>query len=119
MDTGFRFGDFELHADCFELSRVGHALRLERMPLELLIPLTLNRGRVMTRSETAEHLWGRDVFVDTSTVSTLRSENCGKFYVTTPKPLVSCRPSPARATAFSAPSKNFLLTIRAQSISRH
>ncbi len=64
MGTSFRFGEFELHPDRFELRRAGHGLRLERKPLELLTLLVLGGGRVVTRTEISEHLWGRDVFVD-------------------------------------------------------
>ena len=59
------FGDFELHPDRFELSRKGDALRLERKPMELLILLAASQGRVVSRSEIAERLWGTEVFVDT------------------------------------------------------
>ncbi len=61
----YKFGDFELDPARFELRRNGHALKLERIPLELLILLAEKGGNVVTRQEISEKLWGKDVFVDT------------------------------------------------------
>ncbi len=65
MEPSLRFGEFELFPERFELCRAGHALRLERKPVEMLILLTVGNGRVVTRTEIAEHLWGSEVFGDT------------------------------------------------------
>ncbi len=61
----FEFGDFKLDCDRFELSRAGRTLKLERKPLELLILLAGRKGDLVTRTEIAERLWEREVFVDT------------------------------------------------------
>jgi DNA-binding winged helix-turn-helix (wHTH) protein len=61
----YKFGDFRLDCDRFELYRVGRSLKLERKPMELLVLLATRNGNLVTRSEIAEHLWGREVFVDT------------------------------------------------------
>jgi DNA-binding winged helix-turn-helix (wHTH) protein len=61
----YRFGDFELDCARFELRRNGHPLRLERIPMELLILLAGKGGDVVTRQEISEKLWGKEVFVDT------------------------------------------------------
>ena len=61
----YEFADFHLDAGRFALLRNGSTLRLERKPLELLILLAAGQGRVVSRAEIAEHLWGADVFVDT------------------------------------------------------
>jgi len=60
----FEFGEFRLDCGRFELSRAGRKLKLERKPLELLILLATSNGRLVTRTEIAEQLWGREVFVD-------------------------------------------------------
>jgi len=61
----YKFGEFELHASRFELRRKGRVIRLERIPMELLILLADSNGDVVTRQEIADRLWGKDVFLDT------------------------------------------------------
>jgi TolB-like protein/DNA-binding winged helix-turn-helix (wHTH) protein len=61
----YRFGDFELDFSRFELSRGGRVVKIQRVPLELLILLVERRGQVVSRQEIVERLWGNDVFVDT------------------------------------------------------
>jgi TolB-like protein/DNA-binding winged helix-turn-helix (wHTH) protein len=63
--TVFKFGDFTLDCDRFELYRAGRALKLERKPMELLVFLAAKNGNLVTRTEIAERLWGSEVFVDT------------------------------------------------------
>ena len=63
--TVFEFGDFKLDCSHFELYRSGRSLKLERKPMELLILLAERNGDLVTRSEIAERLWEREVFVDT------------------------------------------------------
>ncbi|HZP17433.1 MAG TPA: winged helix-turn-helix domain-containing protein, partial [Terriglobales bacterium] len=60
-----RFDEFALDCDRFELLRAGRAVKLEKIPLELLILLATRNGRLVTREEIVRHLWGKDVFVDT------------------------------------------------------
>ena len=60
-----RFGEFELDFHGYELRRSGRALKLERIPMELLILLVQNPGMLVTREVIAEKLWGKDVFVET------------------------------------------------------
>ena len=60
-----RFADFELDCARFELRRNGLALRVERKPMELLILLASQEGRLVTRTEIARRLWSSEVFVDT------------------------------------------------------
>lgn len=59
-----RFEEFELDAGAFELRQGGSLVRLERIPLELLLFLAERRGQLVTRQEILERIWGRDVFVD-------------------------------------------------------
>jgi DNA-binding winged helix-turn-helix (wHTH) protein/tetratricopeptide (TPR) repeat protein len=63
--TCFKFGEFELDHARFELRRNGRAVKLERIPMDLLILLIEKDGNVVTRREIVEQLWGKDVFVDT------------------------------------------------------
>ena len=60
----YKFGEFELDSARFELRRDGQALKLERIPMELLILLAEKDGNVASRKEIVERLWGKDVFVD-------------------------------------------------------
>jgi Tol biopolymer transport system component/DNA-binding winged helix-turn-helix (wHTH) protein len=60
-----RFEEFELHLDRYELRRAGRVVKLERMPMELLILLVERRGGLVTRQEIVNKFWGSDVFVDT------------------------------------------------------
>ena len=61
----YKFGDFELDPSRFELRKNGRALKLERIPLDLLILLAEKEGVVVSRQDIVERLWGKDVFVDT------------------------------------------------------
>src|SRR5580658_3337106 len=62
----FRFGDgYELDLGAYELRRDGHALKLPRIPMEVLRLLIERRGNLVTREEIIERIWGREVFVDT------------------------------------------------------
>src|SRR6266849_3033032 len=62
--TKLKFGDFELDAAGYELSRSGRAIKLERIPMELLLLLVNRRGQLVTRDEILEKLWGKDTFLD-------------------------------------------------------
>ena len=60
-----KFGDFELDQARFELRRKGRTVKLERIPMELLILLVEREGNVVSRQEIIERLWGSDVYLDT------------------------------------------------------
>ncbi|MFN0170903.1 MAG: winged helix-turn-helix domain-containing tetratricopeptide repeat protein [Bryobacteraceae bacterium] len=60
----FRFGEYELDAACFEISRKGRPVRIERLPMQLLLFLIEHREGLVTREEIAERLWGRGVHLD-------------------------------------------------------
>jgi serine/threonine protein kinase/tetratricopeptide (TPR) repeat protein len=57
--------DFELDRRAYELRRAGRALRLERIPMDLLVLLVERRGDLVTRDQIIEKIWGKDVFLDT------------------------------------------------------
>src|ERR1700722_8358196 len=61
----FQFGEFELDSERFELFRAGRTVKVERMPMELLLLLVSKNGQLVTREQIAEHLWPPGVFVDT------------------------------------------------------
>jgi TolB-like protein/DNA-binding winged helix-turn-helix (wHTH) protein/Tfp pilus assembly protein PilF len=62
--TKLKFGDFELDVAGYELRRSGRAVKLERIPMELLLFLVDRRGQLVTRDEILEKLWGKDTFLD-------------------------------------------------------
>ena len=63
--SSYKFGEFELDCARYELRRNGRTLKLERIPMELLILLAEKDGNVASRQEISERLWPKDVFVDT------------------------------------------------------
>jgi DNA-binding winged helix-turn-helix (wHTH) protein len=58
------FDDFVLDFGRFQLCRDGRPLKLEGLPLQLLMFLIENQGQLVTREQIADALWGKDVFVD-------------------------------------------------------
>jgi class 3 adenylate cyclase/tetratricopeptide (TPR) repeat protein len=62
-----RFGGFELDPANFQLRRSGRPLRLERIPLEVLILLVERRGQLVRRQDLAESVWGKDIVLDVDT----------------------------------------------------
>ena len=63
--ASFRFEEFELDVESCELRRAGHPMKVERIPMELLILLLQNSGRLVRREVINERLWGDDIFVET------------------------------------------------------
>jgi DNA-binding winged helix-turn-helix (wHTH) protein len=59
-----RFAEFELDFGRFQLYRSGCPVRLEGLPLQLLMFLIENQRCLVTREQIADALWGKDVFVD-------------------------------------------------------
>jgi DNA-binding winged helix-turn-helix (wHTH) protein len=59
-----RFGPYELDFGGFQLFRAGEPVRLEGLPLRLLMYLIEHHRELVTREEIANSLWGKDVFVD-------------------------------------------------------
>ena len=60
----FHFGDFTLDQSRYRLQRGTRLLRLEKLPMELLILLVQRHGELVSREEIAGCLWGKDVFLD-------------------------------------------------------
>jgi len=63
-DKKVRFDDFVLDFGRFQLCRGGQLVRLEGLPLQLLMFLIEQKGHLVTREQIASELWGKDVFVD-------------------------------------------------------
>src|SRR5216684_5810788 len=60
----FDFEDFEADRSAYELRRAGSVVHLERIPLDLLFLLIERRGKLVTRQEIFERIWGKNVFLD-------------------------------------------------------
>jgi TolB-like protein len=66
-----RFDEFELDPGDFRLRCSGETVHLQKVPLEILLLLAEREGRLVTREEIVERIWGKDVFLDVdSAVST-------------------------------------------------
>ena len=60
-----RFGeDLELDRSAYQLRRSGRALRLERIPLDILFLLAERPGQLVTREQIAERIWGKHAYLD-------------------------------------------------------
>src|SRR5262245_45463713 len=53
----FRFGDFELAPERYELTRSGARIRMEPRVLEVLAYLVANLERVVAKAELLDRLW--------------------------------------------------------------
>ncbi|MGH9796339.1 MAG: winged helix-turn-helix domain-containing tetratricopeptide repeat protein [Candidatus Acidiferrales bacterium] len=66
MQEKVRFGeDFELDFRAYQLRRSGRVLKLERIPMEVLLLLVEQPGQLVTREQIVEKVWGEGVFLDT------------------------------------------------------
>ena len=59
-----RFAEFVLDFGRFQLFRAGDPVRLEGLPLQVLMLLVEHHRQLVTREQIADALWGKDVFVD-------------------------------------------------------
>src|SRR5688572_28126489 len=64
MGGSFRFGVFELDVAAFALRQDGTRVRLEKIPMEVLVLLVENAGTLVDRGRIQAALWSRDVFVE-------------------------------------------------------
>src|SRR5260370_35809034 len=60
-----QLGQYVLDVRRYELTRAGKPVRMERIPMDLLILLVREGGRLVSREEIIERLWGKDVCFDT------------------------------------------------------
>jgi TolB-like protein/DNA-binding winged helix-turn-helix (wHTH) protein len=61
-----QFGPFILDAGRYELTHGGKPVHLERIPMDLLILLVREQGRLISREEIIERLWGKNLYFDTN-----------------------------------------------------
>ena len=59
-----RFGSFEVDEKAFQLREHGQPVRLERIPMELMILLVRNRSRLVTRDEILGQIWGINHYLE-------------------------------------------------------
>jgi two-component system response regulator MprA len=62
------FADVQLDQDTREVSRGGRRLELRHMELELLVYLMRHPGRVLSRREIFEEVWGYDFLGDSNVI---------------------------------------------------
>jgi two-component system phosphate regulon response regulator PhoB len=62
------FGDIELDADTHRVTRSDVELKLGPTEFRLLATFMENAGRVLSREQLLDRVWGRDIYVDTRTV---------------------------------------------------
>jgi DNA-binding winged helix-turn-helix (wHTH) protein/TolB-like protein/tetratricopeptide (TPR) repeat protein len=60
----YRFGEFELDLDAFELKLPGKSVKLERRALDLLALLVKQPNRLVPREEIIAALWPKNVVID-------------------------------------------------------
>jgi DNA-binding winged helix-turn-helix (wHTH) protein len=60
-----QFGQFVLDTARYELTCAGKLVRIERIPMDLLILLVRENGRLIGREEIIEKLWGKGLHFDT------------------------------------------------------
>jgi len=66
VQDSVRFGnDFELDFGAGQLRRSGRILKLERIPMEVLLFLVQQRGELVTREQMVERVWGKNAYLDT------------------------------------------------------
>lgn len=65
MNTIFRFASFEADRDRHLLRHGNRRLKVERIPLELLFLLLEQQGKLVTREQIVDRLWGSNLILDT------------------------------------------------------
>ena len=83
MPGSIHFEEFALDLERYELRRSGRAVKLERMPMELLILLLESDGKLVRRDAINRRLWGEQAQQDTESgeVQDLEAFQTGKQYL--------------------------------------
>lgn len=63
-----RFGHLELHLEAFKVFHHGQLVNLTLKEFELLAYLAKNKGKVVSRNDLLDHIWGYDYIGETRTV---------------------------------------------------
>src|SRR5580658_5039811 len=108
-----QFGDYELDFDNQELTRRGRSIKLERIPLTLLMLLIERREYLVTRKEIANRLWGDGVFLDVDNGINTAVLKLRRLFKDHPQNPVFIRTVSARGYRFIAP----VIEVEAQSTS--
>jgi len=61
-----RFGEFELNEQTLELRRNGTRVRIQQQPTRVLAFLLNHQGKLVTRQQLQDAIWGQGTFVDLS-----------------------------------------------------
>jgi len=69
-DNLFRAGGLEINFNQYDCKKNGEKVNLTTHEFELLKYLIQNRGRVITRNELLDEVWGKNVFVTPHTIDT-------------------------------------------------
>ena len=64
-EPSIRFEEFELDIESCELRRSGRPVKLERIPMELLVLLIQNPGKLLRRETIEQRLWGGNGCLET------------------------------------------------------
>jgi TolB-like protein/DNA-binding winged helix-turn-helix (wHTH) protein/Flp pilus assembly protein TadD len=65
VPPSIRFGEeLELDRSAYQLRRSGRPVKLERIPLEILLLLAERPGQLVSREQIAERIWGKGTFLD-------------------------------------------------------
>ena len=65
MAETIQFGKFVLDLERYELTGAGAAIHLERIPMDLLILLVRENGKLISRERIVGQLWGKGLHFDT------------------------------------------------------
>jgi len=68
VGESLEFEDIVLDSETYKVTRSGHALKLGPTEFRLLSTFMEKPGRVWSREQLLDRVWGRDIFVDTRTV---------------------------------------------------
>ncbi len=68
MGQTLSYEDIELDAETYRVTRAGNALKLGPTEFRLLSTFMEKPGRVWSREQLLDRVWGRDIYVDTRTV---------------------------------------------------
>ena len=98
------FDDFQVDFGRFQLCRRGFPVRLEGLPLQLLMFLVEHNGQLVTREQISSALWSKDVFVDVDQGINTAIRKIRQAFPTMPIDPSTCRRSSGGAIVSLRPS---------------